>query len=98
MKRKVNSPKKSTRRAERNGSDWQQLYEKMRKERNRLRKELAEVKKKCEAYSNAVGALMAKYEWGEFDEEMEEAVLTQMARGGPSFADLLAEIKARGPR
>jgi len=97
MKAKASSRKKTPRQAARNGTELQQQYEKVRKERNRLRKELAEVKKQRDAYSKAVGALMAKYEWGEFDEE---EVLAHMARKerGPSIEDVLAEIEARGPK
>jgi predicted ribosome quality control (RQC) complex YloA/Tae2 family protein len=91
MKAKVSSAKKKQA-PERNGQEWQQLYEKMRKERNRLRKELAEVKKECDVYRRSLGALMAKLDPIEFDEE---EVLAQMRRGGgQSFAELIAEVEA----
>jgi hypothetical protein len=93
MKGKGKSTKKKPQTPERNGQEWQQLYEKVRKERNRLRKELAEVKKEREAYRRSLGAAMAKLYPLEFDEE---EVLAQMRRGdGPSLADVIAELESQ---
>jgi len=91
MKAKVSSAKKPQA-PERIGQEWLQLHEKLRKERNRLRKELAEVKEERDYFRKLVGTLMAERDPIEFDEE---EVLAQMRRGGgQSFAELIAEVEA----
>ena len=94
MKDKGKSTKKKPQPPERNGQEWLQLHEKLRKERNRLRKELAEVKEERDYFRKLVGTLWAKYEPIEFDEE---EVLAQMVRKDPgeSIEDLLAEIEGQ---
>lgn len=92
MKGKANSEKKERPEPERNGQEWQRLHEEMRKERNRLRKELAAVKKERDDYRKALLAAMAQLDPIEFDEE---EVLAQMRRGdGPSLAELIAELES----
>ena len=97
MKAKANSRKKTVRQPERNGTALQQQYEKVRKERNRLRKELAEVKEERDYYRKMVGTLMAKLHPVEFDEEEIRAYMARKDRG-PSLEDILAEIEAQGPK
>ncbi len=68
MKAKASSQKKKCATPERNGQEWQQLYDQVRKERNRLRKELTTAKEERDYFRKVVGTLMAK-EFPEFDEE-----------------------------
>ena len=90
MKAKTNAPKKS-RQPERNGNELQQ-HEKVRKERNRLRKELAEVKEERDYFRKLVCALMN--EEIEFDKE---EIMSRLGQG-PSLLEILAEIESQGTK
>jgi hypothetical protein len=90
-KARVNSPKKKQQAPNRDGREWQRLYEEMRKERGRLRKELAAVKKERDAYLKAVYALMPKEDI-DFDKK---EMLSRLGQG-TSPADLIAEIESQG--
>jgi hypothetical protein len=90
-KAKVSPPKKKAQQPARNGRKWQRLYEETRKERNRLRKELAQVKKERDTYRKAVGTLMSQ----EPIEFTREEAFAQIGRK-PSLEDLISELEAQG--
>ncbi len=95
MKAKVSSAKKKRQEPERNGPEWQRLYEELRKERNRLRKELAAVKKERDDYRKAVGALMAQLDPID-DMDLDLETLRARAVGQPSLEELIAELESEG--